>query len=53
MPLNTQIDVKNPSAFTIRNHAFGVRPSTAAAPRSKADTQPTPAVTLRGNSKPA
>ncbi len=53
MPLNTRIDVKNPSAFTIRNHAFGARPATAGTARSKPDTLPTPSVAVHGSGKPA
>ena len=33
MPINTRIDVNRPSAFTIRNHAFGSRPTTRKADR--------------------
>ncbi len=39
MPLNTRIDVNRPSPFTIRNHAFGVRPSTSGDARTKPETQ--------------
>ena len=53
MPLNTRIDVKNPSAFTIRNHAFGARPATAGTPRNRPDTQPTPSVAVHSNGKSA
>ena len=53
MPLNTQIDIKNPSAFTIRNHAFGARPATTGIPRSKTDTLPTQSAAAQSSGKPA
>lgn len=31
MPLNTQVNVHQPSAFTIRNHAFGQQQPTGTA----------------------
>lgn len=53
MPLNTRIDVKTPSPFTIRNHAFGARPSTSGDARTKPETQSGQPRSVQDVSKPA
>lgn len=50
MPLNTRIDVTRPSAFTIRNHAFGIRPSTAKASSPEAGKEKSGAVATQRSS---
>jgi hypothetical protein len=53
MPLNTRIDVNRPSPFTIRNHAFGARPSTSGGVRTKPQAQGGQPRSVQDVSKPA